>query len=478
MEKKQKQATGNLSFSRKLIQLYAALLYNAHLKGYIKGNIYTGNIKVICVPGLNCYSCPGAVGACPLGALQNALASSGNKAPYYIFGILLVFAVTFGRTVCGWLCPAGLIQEIVYKIPTPKLQKSKITYILSYLKYIILIVFVIIIPLWYSLKKVPLPAFCKYICPAGTLEGAVQLLAHPVNADKFSMLGVLFTRKWIILILLLCMSVFIYRVFCRFLCPLGAIYSLFNRFCLIGIYVNSDKCTNCGKCTILCPMDTKKAGDHECIQCGKCIKECGYNAITFQAGKYILTGGKESQKGSKTKIKFIVVSVMTVFLCIVLVFSNFSFKQDNSTIPTTASSGYEVGQRIADFTLTTVDGKSFHLNEYQGKVVVLNLWATWCTPCVNELPYFEQLHKVYQDDVIILAIHSDLVTDNVQEYLSGYDYTFPFAIDEDGKTIASLGGSTMLPQTIVLDKNGIVTYNKVGSVTYETLETLVDNASQ
>lgn len=169
MEKKQKKSIGHISFNRKLIQLYAALLYNAHLKGYIKGNIYTGNIKAICVPGLNCYSCPAAVGACPLGALQNALASSGNKAPYYIFGILLVFAITFGRTICGWLCPAGLVQELVYKIPSPKLRKNKATYILSYLKYIILIVFVIAIPLLYSLQKVPLPAFCKYICPAGTL---------------------------------------------------------------------------------------------------------------------------------------------------------------------------------------------------------------------------------------------------------------------------------------------------------------------
>lgn len=298
------------------------------------------------------------------------------------------------------------------------------------------------------------------------------------------MLGVLFTRKWIILILLLCMGVFIYRVFCRFLCPLGAIYSLFNRFCLVGIYVNSDKCTNCGKCTILCPMDTKKAGDHECIQCGKCIKECNHSAITFQAGKYVLSGGEELQKDSKSKFGFIklnkivVVSVMTVILCTVLVFSNFSFKQDKPTVPVTASSGYEEGQQVADFTLTTVDGESFHLNEYQGKIVVLNLWATWCTPCVNELPHFEQLHKAHPDDVAILAIHSDLVTDNVQEYLSGYNYTFPFAIDEDGKTIASLGGSTMLPQTIVLDKNGIVTYNKVGSVTYEALETLVDEASR
>ena len=64
---------------RRLIQVYAALLYNAHAKGFIQGDIYTGPIKNLCVPGLNCYSCPGAIGACPLGALQNALAATGSR---------------------------------------------------------------------------------------------------------------------------------------------------------------------------------------------------------------------------------------------------------------------------------------------------------------------------------------------------------------------------------------------------------------
>ena len=207
---------------RRLIQVYAALLYNAHAKGFIQGDIYTGPIKNLCVPGLNCYSCPGAIGACPLGALQNALAATGSRAPWYVLGILLLFGLTLGRTICGWLCPMGLIQELLHKIPTPKLKKSRITRALSYLKYGVLIVFALALPLIYAARRVPLPAFCKYICPAGTLEGAVGLLANPANADKLSMLGVLFTRKLVILIVILAACVFIYRAFCRFLCPLGA----------------------------------------------------------------------------------------------------------------------------------------------------------------------------------------------------------------------------------------------------------------
>ena len=95
---------------RRLIQVYAALLYNANIKGFVNGRIYTGNTKYACVPGFNCYSCPGAVGACPLGSLQNALAASGTTAPYYVLGILALFGILLGRTICGFLCPVGLGQ--------------------------------------------------------------------------------------------------------------------------------------------------------------------------------------------------------------------------------------------------------------------------------------------------------------------------------------------------------------------------------
>ena len=122
--KRKNAPAGGLPFRRRLIQLYAALLYNAHVRGFIEGDIYTGSGKALCVPGLNCYSCPGAVGACPLGALQNALAATGNRAPFYVLGILMLFGITLGRTICGWLCPAGLAQELLFWIPGPKLLKA------------------------------------------------------------------------------------------------------------------------------------------------------------------------------------------------------------------------------------------------------------------------------------------------------------------------------------------------------------------
>ena len=127
MDKKQTWWQAHRRTTRRLVQLWAALLHNAYLKGFIDGKIYEGNAKILCAPGLNCYSCPGAAGACPLGSLQNALSASGHRAGWYVLGILLLFGVILGRTICGWLCPFGLLQELLHKAPTPKIRKGKVT---------------------------------------------------------------------------------------------------------------------------------------------------------------------------------------------------------------------------------------------------------------------------------------------------------------------------------------------------------------
>ncbi len=259
---------------RRLIQLFTALIYNAHLKGFISGEIYQGNLKIACVPGLNCYSCPAAVGACPLGALQNALSSSSHRIGWYVLGIIILYGVLLGRTVCGYLCPFGLIQELLYKIKSIKIKKSKFTRSLSYLKYFILIIFVIAWPLCDMLT----PAFCKYICPAGTLEGAVGLLVNPNNFDLFNMLGFLFAFKFIIMLIIGIACILCYRAFCRFICPLGALYGFFNKINIIGVKVNSS-CDHCGACVRKCKMDVLRVGDHECINCGECADICPKNAV-------------------------------------------------------------------------------------------------------------------------------------------------------------------------------------------------------
>ena len=262
---------------RRIIQVYAALLYNANIKGFFNGQIYKGSTKKMCVPGLNCYSCPGAVGACPLGSLQNALSASGTRTPAYIFGIIILFGLLLGRTICGFLCPVGLGQELLYKLKTPKLKKSKVTRVLSYLKYVILIALVVIVSLIFAV-----PGFCEYICPAGTLEGGVGLLANSENEGLLAILGPLFTWKFMLLVLIVVASIFIFRVFCRFLCPLGALYGFFSRVAMLGIKLDKNKCTDCGLCIGVCKMDTKRVGDHECIHCGACISVCPAKAISWK----------------------------------------------------------------------------------------------------------------------------------------------------------------------------------------------------
>ena len=284
-----------LKFRRRCIQAVSALLYNANLPGFAQGSIYKGRSKGVCVPGLNCYSCPGAIASCPLGALQNALSNLPNKLPLYIIGFLLLAGVALGRVVCGFLCPFGLIQELLHKLPTPKLKKNRWTRRLSWLKYVILAVVVAALPLWYAFSRgMQVPAFCKYICPAGTLEGGFFLVG--TQAKYRALAGALFLGKAALCVAILAACVFVYRGFCRFLCPLGAIYSLFGRIALLAVRVDGDLCNGCGLCVKECPVDIRRVGDHECIHCGNCISGCPRNAIYFGRERE-RAGAKEGKQG-------------------------------------------------------------------------------------------------------------------------------------------------------------------------------------
>ena len=142
-----------------------------------------------------------------------------------------------------------------------------------------------------------------------------------------------------------------------------------------------------------------------------------------------------------------------------------------------AEPGFQPGEELPDFTLTQTDGELFRLSDYRGKTVVLNLWATWCAPCIKELPAFDRLQREYPEEVKVLAIHSDLVTDDPEAFLREKQYGMAFAVDESGDVIAALGGSALLPQTAVLSPEGIVTYNQAGSVSYEKLLALAEDAA-
>ena len=274
-----------ISRMRGWIQGAAALLSNLHLSNFISGKIYQGAGKNICVPGLNCYSCPAASGACPIGAIQAVAGSARFSFSYYIIGWLILLGVIFGRFICGFLCPFGWFQELLHKIPTRKFSTKKLK-ALTFLKYALLLIMVIVLPaLIVNDVGMGAPFFCKYLCPQGVLEGAIPLSI--VNSGIRAALGSLFIWKCSILLAIIVLSVLFYRPFCKWLCPLGAFYALFNKISFTQMKVDRQLCVSCGKCVEVCGMEvdvTKSAWHNECIRCGKCINVCPTKAVSFSCG--------------------------------------------------------------------------------------------------------------------------------------------------------------------------------------------------
>lgn len=258
------------------IQAVSALLHNANLKGFLTGKIYQGAGKNICVPGLNCYSCPGAVGACPIGSLQGFLSGLKFRFPYYVLGFLIFFGALLGRAVCGFLCPFGFFQELLHKIPFP-IKKNSFAgdRQLRWVKYAVLLLVVVILPLCFALT----PFFCKYLCPAGTLSG-ILLAVH--DSMLRAQLGGIFLWKAFVLAAVIVGCLIVFRPFCKYLCPLGAIYGFFNRIALYRMDLDADRCVSCGKCKKVCPMGVdpvRECNSAECIRCGDCVRNCPVNAI-------------------------------------------------------------------------------------------------------------------------------------------------------------------------------------------------------
>ena len=259
-----------------------AALSNGYAAGFIQGKIYTGPTKQLCLPGLNCYSCPGALGSCPIGALQSVLASRDFGFSFYAVGFLMMVGAIFGRVVCGWLCPFGLIQDLLRKIPFPKkLKRLPGERWLRWLKYAVLLGFVILLPLT-VLDAIGQgqPWFCKLICPSGTLMAGLPLTL--ANEPLRGALGGLFTWKLLALIALLLLSIVVWRPFCRYLCPLGAVYGLFNPIAFCRLEVDKSACISCGACQKACAMDIpvwQKPNSPECVRCGACQRACPENAI-------------------------------------------------------------------------------------------------------------------------------------------------------------------------------------------------------
>ena len=482
---------------RKLMQLYFALLLNANVQNFATGSINQDGTKIMCAPGINCYSCPGAIGACPVGSLQASFSSTNHSSIYYVGGILLLYCVLFARMICGWACPFGLIGELLYKIKSPKLKKSPVTRILSFFKYVVLVFFVLIVPILYGIRKVPLPAFCKYICPVGTIEGGLGLLSNQANTWMFGLLGPLFTWKFLLMISIVVGSIFIFRLFCRFICPLGALYGLFNKISVFGVKVNEDKCTHCNLCVATCKCDIHHVGDQECISCGECIQVCPTQAIYWKGPKIQLKANavsadasqeaKQAAAAKQEKARLIFRIATTVILLAVLIGTLvFYWDPDSNAAPVEPpASGQvgdqgdlKVGNQVGDLfpaislPILTADGVTTETIDptASGKVTIINFWGTWCGPCKAELPYFDQVATEYADQVDVIAIHSIMGVSDGPAYIQEHyaDSKIIFAVDIEceqtdpmkvnGELFLKLGFKNAYPTTVVIDENGVIYY--------------------
>lgn len=259
-----------------------AAITNGYYAGFVSGKIYQGESKQLCLPGLNCYSCPGALGSCPIGALQAVANDKNYSVSFYAIGFLMLVGALLGRFVCGWLCPFGLFQDLLYKIPwLPKVKRIPGDRHLKKLKYILLILFVLLLPMVVMNEfGQGNPWFCQYVCPSGTLMAGWPLLA--ANEGLRNAIGLLFGWKTLILLGVIFLSITTYRPFCRWACPLGAIYGFFNPISIYRHQVDKELCRACGSCSNACKLNLNPSDNPnsmECIRCGDCIKACPSGAL-------------------------------------------------------------------------------------------------------------------------------------------------------------------------------------------------------
>lgn len=245
---------------RRVIQLGGAALSNGYLSALSSGKLYGGPLKGICVPFLSCFACPTATFSCPIGSLQHF--ATTRTLPLMLIGGIGLVGLTVGRMACGWLCPFGLLQDLMHKLPT---RKIAIPRALSRLKYAVLALLVIAIPFLTGD-----PWFSK-LCPMGTLTaGLPWVTINPGDVIAPDDVGGLFLLKLLILGAFLGLFVIARRPFCRSVCPMGAILGLFNRVSLTRLEVSS-KCSGCGRCQARCPVEIKVCEEPDSPECVRCL---------------------------------------------------------------------------------------------------------------------------------------------------------------------------------------------------------------
>lgn len=243
---------------------------------------FGASLKSICSPGFNCHGCPWATSACPVGVVT--FGSSVRTLPALALGTVLAIGAAVGRLVCGYACPFGLLQEVLYRIPTRKFGLPRAT---RYVKYAALVLLVFMLPylLGYEQSTGLRLYYCK-ICPNGTLTATLPNVFGSTAAEMYAAAGGLALRFTVLLFFLALMTT-VSRGFCRTFCPLGALYGLASYFALWRVVIDRPLCVDCGACDRACPVEIdvrREVGGPECIACGECIKACPTAALRRRLG--------------------------------------------------------------------------------------------------------------------------------------------------------------------------------------------------
>lgn len=230
--------------------------------------------QFICFPVLNCHSCPISIFSCPLGIIGQF--ANVGLVPLSVIGVMALAGLVAGRFLCGWACPFGLVQELLYKIPYVKFNIPSWT---RFIKYGVFLGLVVLVPVFLTTES-PL-YFCR-LCPVATVESSIPWAIIRGSADVTA-LGIRLAILFAIIVLVMGHR----RLFCKVLCPLGACLALLNRLAAI-FPERTSACVDCAACNRVCPMETKpgqaKFGVYddrpeECISCLDCRKKCPTEAI-------------------------------------------------------------------------------------------------------------------------------------------------------------------------------------------------------
>ena len=242
--------------------------------------------KWLCVPVLSCHSCALSYFACPIGVFAHF--AGHHVFPLLAFGTVLLAGVLVGRLLCGWVCPLGFLQDLLYRIKTRKFALPACT---GWVKYPVLVLTVFALPFAFGEETVF--SFCRY-CPAAGAQVSAPAVISAAFAEDAAVSGWSLLKIGILAAVVVA-AVFFRRGFCNVLCPIGALLAPLNFVSFWAVKPPTSRCISCGKCNRACatavePSARILAGESpsraaDCVVCHQCQVVCPMKDAPGEAAK-------------------------------------------------------------------------------------------------------------------------------------------------------------------------------------------------